>query len=664
LNHPQPDVRGRTWLRLLGAAALALTLSACGGGGGGDEGVVVAAIAPSAPSAQQCSPNNLYAAPGLRSGSLAVEKRWVRSYVNEAYLWYDEVPNVNANQPAYSSNADVYGSLDSYFEALTATPRDPKSFSFTYPTLEWNALSQSGVTAGYGIEFVFGSFTAPDRNIRIAYVEPGSEAAAKGLQRGDRVYTLDGYFADTENSDAGIAALNAATLPQAADLNVTHSWQFTRNNVLLAPLTMTVANITKKPVLDFRTFNYNNGEKVGYLLFNDHLATAEQQLIDAFTFFQNQAINDLVIDLRYNGGGALYIASELAYMVAGPARTANKVFEQLAFNAKRSAETNSPDSRLSFLDTRLTDGALLPSLNLPRVYVLATDNTCSASESIINSLRGVNVDVRLVGGTTCGKPYGFSAQDNCGISYFPIEFKGVNAKGFGDYADGFVPGGAGPGGVPGCSAADDLSRPLGDQNETMLANALEYRLCLPDPGRSARAAGGAADAGRCPQLDVARPGARKPHPAAAPMSRAAPGHTARRHSVAVAVAVAAIAGWLLAACAQPLAPPPPPPPAPELPARLAAAPGQACLDELSAFAAEQTGQNVQLAAGAFATGATLWLESGTQRGAGGRPLDGRSLRLPEVFQLTQRGGRCEISHERSSARRALGSCRCSPLPAR
>jgi hypothetical protein len=86
------------------------------------------------------------------------------------------------------------------------------------------------------------------------------------------------------------------------------------------------------------------------------------------------------------------------------------------------------------------------------------------------------VDVRLIGGTTCGKPYGFTAKDNCGVSYFPIEFKGVNNKGFGDYSDGFIPGtGTLPTNVPGCKVADDYTKQLGDPAEGMLAAALNFR---------------------------------------------------------------------------------------------------------------------------------------------------------------------------------------------
>jgi hypothetical protein len=95
--------------------------------------------------------------------------------------------------------------------------------------------------------------------------------------------------------------------------------------------------------------------------------------------------------------------------------------------------------------------------------VLAGPDTCSASESVVNSLRGIGVSVNLVGGTTCGKPYGFFPQDNCGTTYFAIQFQGVNHQGFGDYSDGFAPN---------CAVADDFGHALGDPAEARLAAAL------------------------------------------------------------------------------------------------------------------------------------------------------------------------------------------------
>jgi len=126
-------------------------------------------------------------------------------------------------------------------------------------------------------------------------------------------------------------------------------------------------------------------------------------------------------------------------------------------------------------------GTALPYLNLTRVYVLTGPDTCSASESVINSLRGVGVEVIQIGSTTCGKPYGFYPADNCGTTYFSIQFKGVNAIGFGDYTDGFAPQNGATTGLaagavlPGCAVGDDFTHDLGSPSEARVAAALQYR---------------------------------------------------------------------------------------------------------------------------------------------------------------------------------------------
>ena len=120
----------------------------------------------------------------------------------------------------------------------------------------------------------------------------------------------------------------------------------------------------------------------------------------------------------------------------------------------------------------------MPFLGLSRVYLLAGPGTCSASESIVNGLRGSGVRVDLIGGTTCGKPYGFLPTDNCNTTYFAIQFQGVNNVGFGDYPDGFVP-------PPACVVADDFSHALGDPAENQLEVALSLRntgVCQPPTG--------------------------------------------------------------------------------------------------------------------------------------------------------------------------------------
>jgi hypothetical protein len=155
-------------------------------------------------------------------------------------------------------------------------------------------------------------------------------------------------------------------------------------------------------------------------------------------------------------------------MIAG-AKTIGKVFERTVFNDK-----TPPEEPLMFRATAygfetknpVRAGTLLPSLGLRRVTILTSPGSCSASESIINGLRGADIEVIQIGGTTCGKPYGFYATPNCGTTYFAVQFKGVNHKGEGDYADGIAPT---------CRVADDYGHALGDPQEGMLAAALRYR---------------------------------------------------------------------------------------------------------------------------------------------------------------------------------------------
>lgn len=341
----------------LGAAVL--LLSACGGGGGGE--------APRFPPSSQLEGD-------VAGCSVDTQKRFVRSYLDEIYLWYNEIPEVNP---------DSYDNVRDYFHALLVRTPDA------------NGLPKDRF-----------SDALPTAQARIA----GSTA----LSLDPRLANHTGYVPLIFNDTTG------------------------------------------------------GGRNFGYIQFNDHDVGAQDDLIDAFRQVRDAGAQDLVLDLRFNSGGFLYIALTAASMVTGPA-SQGQVFERLEYNDKRASETaNSTltfSSTVQFGESRYAKGTALPQLALPRVFVLTSGATCSASESIINALRGIDVQVVRVGDTTCGKPYGFRRKDNCGTAYFPIEFQGTNAKGFGGYTTGFTPN---------CQVSDNGTVGAGSAGDPLLAAAKHY----------------------------------------------------------------------------------------------------------------------------------------------------------------------------------------------
>ncbi len=412
-------------------------------------------------------------------GSVAWENNWIRSWVHDYYLWYRELPDLN---PSSSTTTAAYFKLNKT-SALTASGSPKDKFHFTYSTAQWNSFVSSGATVDYGAHWVFVA-TTPPRALIVGYVDANSPASGVNLTRGASVLAIDGVDLVNANDQASVNTLNAGLSPTT----VGESHQFT----ILDPgamasrvVTLTAANVTSLPVQNTEVLQTANGP-VGYLTFNDHISTAESGLALAIQNFANAHVTDLVLDLRYNGGGLLDIASELAYMIAGPNQTQNGYFEKLAFNDKYpttdpiTGQTITPTPFYSTASGNfsLSAGTQLPSLGLSRIVIIVGPDTCSASESVINGLRGIGVNVVLVGGQTCGKPYGFYPEDNCGTTYFSIQFKGVNAQGFGDYTDGFIPANASNpnGGVPvnGCDVPDDYTHALGDPSEGKLSTALGW----------------------------------------------------------------------------------------------------------------------------------------------------------------------------------------------
>jgi carboxyl-terminal processing protease len=483
-----------TYIRSLVLFSTLITLTACGGGSGG--GGLTNPPPPGGSGWQQgvfldfdsffaqCQAPRAGINPATGTaypdvvGTLLDENNFLRSLSNEIYLWYSEIVDTDPG---------LYNDTLTYFDLLRTTATTPSGadkdkYHYTYDTEEYYQLSQGGVSAGYGANWAILSPTPP-REIVVAFSEPGSPATDVNLTRGAIILEIDGVDIDV-GTQAGVDALNAGLFPE---LGETHTFVVQD----LGPagsreIMMTAQEVTNAMVQNVNVLVMPDTTRVGYMTFHRHRAPAEEALVDAINQLNaGPGIDDLILDIRYNGGGFLDIASELAYMIAGPAQTGGRTFELLQFNDKHPVTdpfTGVAITPIPFHDTAqgftLPNGQALPTLNLSRVFVLTGSGTCSASEAVMNGLRGVDVDVIQIGSTTCGKPYGFYPVDNCGTTYFTVQFRGVNEKNFGDYTDGFFPGDPGSGDqseIPGCSVADDFTNPLGVATEGRLAAALAYR---------------------------------------------------------------------------------------------------------------------------------------------------------------------------------------------
>jgi C-terminal processing protease CtpA/Prc len=304
-----------------------------------------------------------------------------------------------------------------------------------------------GRTLGYGL-FLAGLEISgqPDRPLKVRYVEPRSDAATRGVLRGDEVVSANGRTARDIVAADDFGVFTPADEGQVLDLVLRRDGA-TRNVSLRA----SVYDLT--PVSLARVVPSPQGRRMGYLHVKDMISQAEPALDAAFDSFRSAGVQDLVIDLRYNGGGLVSLANKLASYVTG-SRHAGDTFVQLLFNDQR--------ARLDNTSYRLENPR--HGLALSRVYVLAGQRTCSASELVVNGLRPY-VDVVMVGDTTCGKPVGFVPQERCGTVFSVVNFESVNARDQGRYFDGIQPT---------CDVADDLSHPLGDSSEALLAEARQH----------------------------------------------------------------------------------------------------------------------------------------------------------------------------------------------
>jgi len=374
---------------------------------------------------------------------------WVRDQLNTYYYWYQFMPP--------GVNPASFTSPESYLDAVRYRPID-NSFSFIANAATTDAFYSDSQFIGYG----FGNQTT-STDIRVLQVYDDSPASEAGLLRGDRIVTVNGRSVSSMVIDGTIGAAFGA-----ADVGVatTIEWETAegaRRSARMVKRLVTIPTVSLTRVVDV------DGRRVGYLFFRNFVQPSTQALTDAFDALKAAGANELVLDLRYNGGGLVDVAVHLASLIGG-ARTNGQVMLQYVHNDKIGPQLNKT--------TRFANPE--QALNLQRLVVITTRGSASASELVINALRPY-IPVTIVGDSTYGKPVGQYGLRFCDKVLYPVAFSIKNANLEGDFFDGLAVD---------CAAGDDYTHQLGDPAEASFAEALTFirtGACSPAATAEARA---------------------------------------------------------------------------------------------------------------------------------------------------------------------------------
>ena len=376
---------------------------------------------------------------------------FILDYMDYFYLWSEEVPK-GLDVTSYEDSKEFFnefiyeGTSENYDKELEANS-DGDSWSFITDDLQGLLDYFNGIrtTSGYYPYSYLIEEGSENLVLVVAYVYDNSPASDASLKRGSVIMQIDGKDLTAQNVNELYSQESYSITMGEFDFN-------TKKFVLLNETkTITKAEIDTNPIIKSEIYNID-GVKVAYLLYNSFIHSYDNQLISEFEKYKAEGVTELVLDLRYNGGGAVTSALNIASMIA-PKSAIGEVFLKKQFNTKLQAEfINDPNYGESYLENNLSDkaygneddggiiGTSLPNLNLNRVYILGLNGTASSSEIVINGLEPY-MTVMTVGEKTYGKNVAsttFQNKEYPNWAIQPIIFKSANADGKSDYWNGIA----------------------------------------------------------------------------------------------------------------------------------------------------------------------------------------------------------------------------------
>lgn len=384
-------------------------------------------------------------APGTPNSENLIVENFIYRGMNEIYLYKSDVPELAdgffASQADRNDYLDNFSSPEELFDDGLTAPQDRFSFLVDdYVELE-NLFSGVSTTTGMSYGLVRYCEGCSEVLGYVRLVLPNTSADEQGVERGMIFTRVDGQQL-TDTNFQTLLAQNTFTISLA-------SLEGEQITPLDETITLTKREYVKNPVIVKKVIEIE-GKKVGYLYYDSFTADFDKQLNDAFGEFKSAGVTDLVLDLRYNGGGSVRTATDLASMITG--QFAGEVFMTEEWNEKYQTffENEQPERLINRFNTTIKTGEAINSLNLNRVFVLTTLRSASASELVINGLNPY-IDVIQIGETTTGK---FQAsvtlydspnfgRENVNITHTyaiqPLVLKSVNSAGVSDYINGLAP---------------------------------------------------------------------------------------------------------------------------------------------------------------------------------------------------------------------------------
>lgn len=391
--------------------------------------------------------------------------QWADGYMKTHYLWNTEYKALGLSDFDMDYKKFLRLGLDGVAAMDDANHEDghwvngKREYYYSYISAHVGTTASLGGTRapnqtfGYGFVGLIPGKINGNIYLGVTGVTPESPAAEANIDRAIFISKVN----NTSLTEQNYGELMAALFPSSGG-----TVKLSINTALLndegtsivvknvGTVTLTARNYYKNPIVfaQLVTLKDRPDVKIGYIAYNEFDAAFDNVLVGTFEAMKAQGpATDLILDLRYNGGGYLLSSDLLATLVVGR-EYKNRLYCEATYNADRNKTTQPNKYYIGNKNTgegvyEMLETALDAATDLKRVYVLTGEGTASASELIINGLRGLDIEVRQIGETTNGKNVGMEglAKPYKGYTYefFPITMRLKNEKGFGEYSDGLVP---------------------------------------------------------------------------------------------------------------------------------------------------------------------------------------------------------------------------------